>query len=157
MKRKLFNRIKQMLGRSDGTAGFTLVEVIISAAAFTIICAGITLLLITALRIEKYTAENTNCRETVRMVKAFIKEQTASGVITQTSDGDGLAIDGATFIECVSDTEHPGKYLLQAGGVSVASGLDSVVDFRVTGRLVQFTISMNEEEPYPISIYCPMN
>ncbi len=157
MKAQLFHRIRRLLGRSGQTAGFTLVEVIVSAAAFTIICAGLTVLLITALRIEKYTAENTNCRETVRMVKAYVKEQAAKGAITQAASGDALELDGTEIIACEADPDRPGEYRLMAGGVKVAGGLESSVGFTVDAdRLVRFTVSMAEES-FPIAIYCPEN
>ena len=66
MRKIIRNLIRRFVPQTDREAGFTLLELIVAIASFTIICAGLTTLLITALRIEKYTADNTQYRETVK-------------------------------------------------------------------------------------------
>lgn len=154
MRTIIRNLIRRFVPQTDREAGFTLLELIVAIASFTIICAGLTTLLITALRIEKYTADNTQYRETVRMVRAYVKDQAGNGVIV--ADNEKLTIGGATILECVVDPEHSGKYALQAGGNIVADKLEKEVQFNLDGQLLTFELEMGETE-YPVSIYCPLN
>lgn len=154
MRTILRNLIRRFVPQTDREAGFTLLELIVAIASFTIICAGLTTLLITALRIEKYTADNTQYRETVRMVRAYVRDQAGNGKIE--TDSDKLTIGGATILECVVDPEHSGKYALRAGGSTVADRLEEEAQFEINGQLLTFNLKMGETE-YPVSIYCPLN
>lgn len=160
MKIFIHKLIRRFLPQADREAGFTLVELVVAAAAFTIICAGLTTLLITALRIQKYTNDNTNYRETVRMVRAFVKDQAADGTITVSGDNSKLQKGSTTILNCVQDQEHEGKYVLQAAGNIVAKNLNSKVEFQrdATNPVLTFTLEFDGDDnknTFPITIYCP--
>lgn len=165
MRTIIRNLIRRFVPRTDREAGFTLLELVVAAAAFTIICAGVTTMLITALRIEKYTADNTQYRETVRMVRAYVKDQAGNGIISVSDDGKSIKLGSSVILKCINDEKHEGKIALVAGGSTVADNLESSTRFDelpagdklLTMHLYFSDSNDSERNKYDISIYCPLN
>lgn len=138
--------------------GFTLVELLVTIAASSIVLAAAASLLLLGVRFQKAVQEEAGEQQTIRIVLNMLEDLSASGRIYRVEPlSDGWQLQGR-------DADgNPGAVLLRYGGGKLSSGasgenvlLDGLRGARVEldgGGLLTFTFR-TEAHSYSTSVFC---
>lgn len=158
--KRLLRKIQYVLRRGRADDGFTLIEVVVASAAFTVIVAGLTVLLLTVLRIEKATSVNARRRDSIRIVTQAVKNAASESALSTSDDGKRVQIsgEGDSLTPLLTYVENDNcLYVGSTDGEPVMEDLSTGFRFLLENHLLTFTLAFSDGETYEIAIYCPMN
>ena len=150
-----------------GSPGFTLVEMIVTIAAMSIVCAAATIIMITSFRTNRMLTDSSQKQMGIELISEAIENISGfSGIATP--GNSSITLDGKDYISKTPMNDGSGNpriiegqqmYDLNLNGASVVRDVVSFApSLDETDHILSYTIEVLQNgkiEQYTCSVYCP--
>lgn len=155
-------RIVSAIRRADNESGAALIEVVIAAAAFTIILSGLLAALMTVVRAESSVVREADRRTAFTLLRELIRDAAGAGEMTVSDDGDSLLVGGADpAVLCCFVSDEAGGGALTAGGVNIlgkiAKNGDEPIFSLTNDRKMVIVCFVADDRICQVIVRCPLN